>query len=420
MVLTAQHLGAGETLIGALLALSPFLVLLQIPGSNSAKRVGPKRLVIAGWTLRSYTLLGMAGMPLLQGHVSSALLLAGLALCLFIFNFVRGYTSCGMYPLLTATIPTENRGRYLGLEQISLSLGIMTALLSSGLWLGHAPESWRFSLLFVVGWAAGQISVGFLRALPDTEPEDAPQITHWRGFTTVFADAWRHLPFRRLTRLMAWLALVTFALPGFIILFLRTGLGLPENVVLYLYTATTTGSMLGGLFISRMVDRTGSRPLMRLSLGLLTCVTVTWMLLALQVVHPPVPMIGLLCLTMGIGLTSLGISQTRLFLSSGPPRETTLALAYNQVIVSICAGTAAIAWGGMLERVDAIQIGSRSISGFVLLFGGTTLLLLLAQGLLSRIKEPTAYPTLRLLNSLFLDWPLRIVPVHWLTRLRRK
>ena len=57
LVLLARFVGADEGDIGILLSLTPFMLLLQLFGTNIAERWGYRRLMTAGWTVRSAMLL---------------------------------------------------------------------------------------------------------------------------------------------------------------------------------------------------------------------------------------------------------------------------------------------------------------------------------------------------------------------------
>ena len=82
MVLLARHLGADAAKIGFLISLASLLSALQILTINLVESYGYRRMIIAGWTARACSLLGIVPLPLLVGIVPTPILLWTLFGCL--------------------------------------------------------------------------------------------------------------------------------------------------------------------------------------------------------------------------------------------------------------------------------------------------------------------------------------------------
>src|ERR1700734_2261494 len=59
MLLFFQHLNASATVLAIAACLAPVLSILQLPAAYYVERVGYRRFVLSGWTLRSIIVVGM-------------------------------------------------------------------------------------------------------------------------------------------------------------------------------------------------------------------------------------------------------------------------------------------------------------------------------------------------------------------------
>ena len=170
MVLLARFLGASEREVGMVMSLVPFLAILQLPGTALVERFGPRRVMIWGWSIRSWALLIAAALPLLIDTLSRSTLVLLLGLSLFLFSGIRGLASASWHPWLNKLLPEGTRGHYLGKEQRVMNLSASLALIVSALFLGEEPAGWRFSILMAAAWLLGLASTYFLARVPRDDP----------------------------------------------------------------------------------------------------------------------------------------------------------------------------------------------------------------------------------------------------------
>ena len=415
MVLTARLLGARETMIGGLLALPPLLVVAQVAAAGYADRRGHKRLMLAGWSARSWLLLGMAPLPLLAGRVAPAVPLAALTLLLLAFNLLRGFTSGAWLPWLAYVMPEEKRGRYLGMEHLFINSGAAAALLLTGVLLGRQPAPWRYGLMFVIGWLAGQISLFCLRAVPAPAPAAAAAAPRPAAeLRRRLGRIWGRRPFRRVTRTAAAFAVAVTAAPGFLVVYLRDAQNIPPDILMWLSALSTLGSLAAALVCSRLADRMGSRPLIRMAGALFSGLMLCWAVAAWNRYPVGAGVAAALFFLSGAAVTMLAVPQARLVLAYSPPRELTLALALNQTIISLGAAAASFVWGGLLEWGRRAADAGANLNPFGIFFVASAALCLGAQAVALWMPEPGAQPVARLLNVLFMEWPARALNVIWL------
>jgi MFS family permease len=413
LVLLARMLGAGESAIGLLIALSPFLLILQLTATNYADRWGYRRLMLAGWSTRSFMLLLVVPLPLLLGRFPSWVLVTGLMIPMVLFNLVRGFAAGAWLPWLTQLIPEGSRGRFLGFEQMIINISATLTLLACGWFLGSSPEGWRYSVIFAAAWAGGMVSVMFLRKAPSKMPFSGPPPPRRtvRDVIAALGRAWAHTPLRRTARYAALITFALSAIPGFLILFLRDELQWSEGKIVILQAVSPVGCLLTAVFWGRLSDQAGSRPILRVTLTGLFLLTVFWMLSAFGVLHPrpwAVAAIYLLWGVFGVGHT---IPQLRLVLDSCPPDEVTVGMSAYQVLVSIAGGVAPVLWGYLLENLRYLQSAGSGVwlNGFAIFFTLNGALLIGGHFFLGRICESHAVGTRQLLVQMFWEWPLRVL-----------
>ncbi len=407
MVLTARYIGASETVIGILNALTPLLVVLQFFAINRLNRVGCRRTMIMGWSARSFMLLLIVPLPFLHGKIASAWLVLGMFIPLLLFNTIRGFTSGAWFPWLTQVIPEEQRGRYLGTEAIFINLGAFLALRACGIFLGDDPEPWRFATLFVVSWAAGFSSAIFLRMIQETHQAN-PAIPE-RRLREIFGAAkhvWSHARFRRTSR---YCALFTFALaahPLMIVLFLREGANLSEGTILKYQSASMLGVCLTAALWGKLSDLYGSKPMLRLSNWVLLITSFFWFIWPTGLIHPNGWVVQFILLLGGSAGAAHAVAQMRLVLAAVPKHEVFVGLTLFQVLIAAMGGSAPILFGFMLEQMRYHGFGMRA---FVLVLGIIFLLALTTQFLLGKIHEPRAKGAGEIVVQLMFDWPMKVI-----------
>ena len=87
--LYAESLGASATVMGLIAGLTPIMVIYQLPAADHVSRIGYKRFITVGWTIRLIFILPLIAVPLLEGRINSQSQLALVIAALFFFNLIR-------------------------------------------------------------------------------------------------------------------------------------------------------------------------------------------------------------------------------------------------------------------------------------------------------------------------------------------
>src|SRR5688572_4454644 len=154
MILYAKNLGASATVLGIISGMLPLLVIFQIPAANYIGRVGYKKFVYAGWGSRVIFIFAIATVPGMN-FLNSEAKLSLILFLLFIFNLLRGISSCAWLPWISSLVPTSLRGNYLAADQAFIGVASCAAFLISALVLGEHPRALQFAAIFLISGING-------------------------------------------------------------------------------------------------------------------------------------------------------------------------------------------------------------------------------------------------------------------------
>jgi MFS family permease len=357
-VLYAMSLGASATVLGVITALTPLLSIFQIPAAFFMARVGYRRFILAGWGLRNIFVGAIALLPLLAFLDAPSKLVALLS-CLFAFNLLRGIAAGAWLPWISDIIPEPVRGRFLSHDQTCQQSGSLFALLVCSWTLGGSHvASWQYSTAFFISMLAGFVSLLFINHVPETGTAPLPssqinQPVPWRAIVA-------YPPFRRLVLFNVLYQIAIGSLSVFSVAFLRDSpqYGYTSGQILLASSTAFLGAMASVQVVGRVIDRTGSRPILRAALALYSLLIAGWAALAGELVpeHIAALLIPGLFFGYGVATGNFNIANLRLTMSTMPPMGRNHFFAYFTVISSLSLGFAPIVWGLL---IDALAHGGR-------------------------------------------------------------
>ncbi|MGO9122851.1 MAG: MFS transporter, partial [Desulfomonilaceae bacterium] len=197
LVAFALLMGASNTVIGLLAAVSPLTQLLQLPAIYLVDRTSTRKtLVVLSSLLSRVSWLIVAIIPwLVPSHQQVDVLL----ICLFLYFGLGTISACGFNPWIRDFVPEKIMGRYFGKRMaIGTAAGSVLALLAGvGIELGnrYVPSHFvPYSALFLLGGIVGLSGVYFLSQVPE------PRVTKHKpeGILKSLGQPFRDLNFRRL------------------------------------------------------------------------------------------------------------------------------------------------------------------------------------------------------------------------------
>jgi MFS family permease len=345
MVLYAKALGGSATTIGIVASLAPLMTILQLPTAYFIPRVGYKGFVLFGWSVRAVLLFMLAILPLLI-FLPASVQIELMLVCLFLFNVVRGISTGAWLPWLTALVPANARGAFLRSDQFHMQCGGMLAIAVATIVLWSGGEPWQFSLLFVVSGLAGMLSLHFVRKIPDIEIGEQVKTS---GQPVPWLQILKYPPFCKLLIFNVVYNWVVGGLAAFVIAFLEGRAGYTAGQVLAVSLAASVGAFATVPFFGLILERTGSKPLLRLAMSLYLVGILFWVLITSGILPAHYLLIGFNYLILGVAGGLFSIANTRIAMDTMPTMGRNHFFSLFTVFASLSLGLAPIFWGVFLD-----------------------------------------------------------------------
>ncbi len=352
IIVYAKSLGASSTTLGIIAAFTPLMTVFQLPAARHLDRFGYRQFVLMGWGMRIVLIFLVAALPLAT-FLDEISKLAALLALLFLFNLLRGISSAAWMPWIVQLIPEEIRGRFLSVDQFFMYFGCFLSLLASALVVaGDVVTQWDYVLVFLISAVGGAVSLAFINRIPEVEAGEAMRLSSqnvpWRAMLT-------HAPFRELLIFNLLYATVLGSLSVFAIEFLRDYSRFNVDIVLHLSALSFVGALFVLPFSGHIVDSTGSKPLMRVAIGMFAIVVVGWALIAGQVLPCSTLLVAALNLGAGAASANFNLANVRITMATMPKMGANHFFALFTVITSFGLGGAPVAWGLLLDAIGSYE-----------------------------------------------------------------
>jgi MFS family permease len=398
IILFAKGLGATSTVLGLITALTPLLVIFQIPAAHWLPKFGYRRFTLMGWGTRTVAVFAVAAVPLATyAGVSVQWQLAAVLGLMLTFNTLRGIASGAWMPWLTEIVPAHYRATFLSRDNLFgnlgslLSLGVASVLLLSA----ATPAPWQFSLVFLFSALAAVVSLHFLRKIPDVT---APESLKSSGHPVPWGHMFRWPPFFKIVVFVLGWVWVTGGLSTFSVAYLRGVAGFTDSQVILLSAVTLLGSLVSVSFGGLLVDRLGSPRMLRGCMAVLLVSLLGWAAMAGRLLPGSVAVVAGLNLLTGIAAVNFNVAASRLTMATFPLMGRNHFFAMYSVITNLGLGLSPIVWGMGLDFVGDWHraAGPAEVNRYTLYFAavaGVTAVTLVGSALLLDRSQGTARPT---------------------------
>lgn len=406
IILYAKSLGASATVLGVIAGMMPFLVIFQIPAASYIPRIGFKRFVLGGWSIRVVFIFAMGLVALSERLLDARNRLALLLFLLFGFNLSRGISSCAWLPWIAALVPTQLRGAYLTRDAFMNNLGSLGAFLFSAAALAGEPRAWQFALLFLFSAVMGAISLGFLKRIPDAAVPDEPR----RGGGPVpWLEMMRYPPFAKLLRVAVGWSVAYGGVTAFTVAFLKSAAGMSEGKILLISAATFLGGMASLWLLGSRFDRVGSKPVLGAACAGWFAVMAGWTALAGRAFPTTVLSVLVLQFLMGLLAAMATMANARLAMAIAPVLARNHFLAIYSVVGNVTLGLSPIGWGILIDAYGPrapLALGLEW-NRFTVFFAAAALAFGVMLALSRRLDEPRAASLEDLLREILIESPQR-------------
>lgn len=366
MVLYAKSLGGSATTIGIVASLAPLMTVLQLPTAYFIPKFGYKGFVLLGWSVRAVLLFVLALLPLFV-LFPPAIQIELMLMCLFLFNVVRGVSTGAWLPWLTALVPENARGGFLRSDQFHMQCGGLLAIAISTLVLWSGAQAWQFSLLFIISACAGTLSLHFVRKIPDVEMGEQVRSS---GHPVPWMEILKYAPFTKLLIFNVVYNWVVGGLAAFVIAFLEGRAGYTAGEVLAVSLASAVGAFASVPFFGLVLERTGSKPLLRLAMTLYLLGIIIWVLLTSGTIPAHYLFVGFNYLVLGVAGGLFSIANTRIAMDTMPEMGRNHFFSLFTVFTSLSLGLAPIFWGVFLDLLakNEFSIGVFQVNRYSVYF----------------------------------------------------
>jgi MFS family permease len=366
MVLYAKALGGSATTIGIVASLAPLMTVLQLPTAYFIPKIGYKGFVLLGWSIRSLLLFVLALLPLLV-FFTPAIQIELMLTCLFLFNVVRGVSTGAWLPWLTALVPPNARSGFLRFDQLHMQCGGLLAIAISTIVLWSGAQPWQFALLFFISACAGTASLHFVRKIPDVEIGEQVRSS---GHPVPWLEILKYPPFTKLLAFNVVYNWVVGGLAAFVIAFLEGRARYTAGEVLAVSLASAVGAFASVPFFGLVLERTGSKPILRLAMTLYLLGILFWVLVTSSTVPAHYLFVGLNYLILGVAGGLFSIANTRIAMDTMPEMGRNHFFSLFTVFTSLSLGLAPIFWGVFLDVLakNEFSIGFFQVNRFSVYF----------------------------------------------------
>jgi MFS family permease len=343
----AMELGASNLAVG-LLASLPFLAqLCQLPGVALVERFrARRRIAVIAMSACRAMMVPIAFLPLLgDGPLPLGLLIGGVALSAGLGSI----GSCAWNSWMRDFVPQRILGDFFGRRLFFATFYAMLFGLGGGLFVDHwnlfhlPSRSGAYTILFLIGAAAGALNIWFLAKVP--EPRMAPAEPH-RKLSEMLRAPLADRNFRRLLMFLgSWHFSVNLAVPFFAV-YLMTQLDYDIWFVTGLTVLSQTANMLTLRQWGRLADGFSNKAVLSVCAPLFLACIVAFPFTAMPEKHAlTAPLLMIVHLLMGTATAGITLASGNIGLKLAPSGRATAYLASISLVTSIAAGLAPIIGG---------------------------------------------------------------------------
>jgi MFS family permease len=391
LILFVRELGASSLVLGVLAGLAPLTSALQLPMSRRVEQIGFRKLMLRGWSARTFLLLPLAVLPLLvPGLIAPAAAIAVVLAIVLIFTTLRGLSMVSWLPWMSALVPRQVRGFYLSRDRLFLNVAVLIGLLVSGAILLNHGTLAPYALVFAIGTAAAFASLFFLKRVPDPSLQRSPASTSTSASSAPWLRLLEFTPFRKLVIYTSLIQVVTLGNAAFITVFARERAGLGDGVILWLTAGASFTGMVSLLWLRRRADRSGSKPFMWVALAWWAIAFSVWALISTGDAGQAAPVAALLLVASGFFTAGHEMAMTRLLMNTvGAQASSAQFFALNSVVASLALGASPILWGALLDALRGAQFNVLGLAcnNYTVFFALNALLLVAVALMLRRLQE---------------------------------
>lgn len=347
LIAFAVKLGASNFVIGLLAAIGPLSQLLQLPSIFLVEKIRNRRLiavVAAGLSRLCWLVIALSPF-IFPAKIAVAVLLL-LLIAVSAFGAVSG---CSWNSWMRDLIPENIMGSFFSKRmRIATGVGIALSILAAfflDFWKKQFAEQelFGYSILFLVGFAAGMTGLLFLAGTPEVKmprAEEKPKILK------LLSQPFKDENFRKLIAFMcSWNFAVNLAAPFFMVYMLKR-LGLSMSFIIALSVISQITNFLFLRIWGGYTDRFSNKSVLAISGPLFMLSILAWTFTTMpEKYFLTIPLLVAIHIVMGLASAGVSLASGNISLKLAPKGQATAYLATNTIANSVAAGIAPILGG---------------------------------------------------------------------------
>lgn len=412
-----RQLGATEVQFGLLAGLPMAMLFMQFIGATWTNRLRHRRTAFMTLNILARLLfLPIALLPCLPGLAPATVITAMIAL-IALYNALQNLTLPMWLSWMSDLIPRRILSRYWGGRQryITLTTTLIALTVTALTFYGsELPLRPLFLGLSLLGVTAGVIDILLFRSV--REPPNLRTNAH--PLHTLL-EPLRDRNYRSIVRFSVIWTGASMLAASFMLIYTLDVLKVPLWKTSLLWCMPGIGAAIVAPLWGRLVDRYGSRPILRVCVFCKPMIVVAFLL-----VTPDTAMLVLAPALLFDNMLNMGIeiAMNGFMLKLAPRENRGMFIAAISALSGLAGAVGAITGGIILRHTNDFHtlLFGREWNHYQLLFLTSLLLRLPCNVLARRIREPASAPSRMVLNHLLTLWPLRVLafPVSLYRRLR--
>jgi hypothetical protein len=364
MVLLLTQLGASAFQVGLASSFVTLLFPVQLVATSTLARLGFRRQMVLGWSLRAVFLLVPFGLALRAPEVPAEWMANAVVASIFAFCFFRAFGVAAHIPWFAAILPDSLRGRYFATDTaVTSAVGVVTLLGCAALF-DRLPTYDAFRVVYAVAMFGSAMAVWNLLRLPPG-PQAPPS-----PLASLFGEALRlcFSPglFRRYLTLVVVGSIVFSSFGAFTIYYLKTEAAIDSSAVLGFTAAQFGGQIVASWAMRRFIDRVVIRRFFQIAQVVLAGVFVYW----LGIVTGQVEWLGWVAVSYFVVGLAIGVTNAAHFTylpDLSPVEKRPVSVAVFGAVSGLLQGTGPVLWGVALRSAgDAPGV---DLGTFAIFFG---------------------------------------------------
>jgi MFS family permease len=358
LIAFAVKLGASNLVIGLLAAIGPLSQLLQLPSIFLVEKIRNRRLItVIAAALSRLCWLIIALSPFLFPARMAIVVLLILLVAVSAFGAIAG---CSWNSWMRDLIPEKIMGAFFSKRmRIATGVGIVLSILAAvylDFWKKQFAdqELAGYSILFLVGFAAGLLGLVFLGKTPEIR---MPQLQEKPKILKLLSQPFKDENFRKLIAFMcSWNFAVNLAGPFFMVYMLKR-LGLSMSFIIGLSIVSQVSNFLFLKLWGRYTDRFSNKSVLAISGPLFIFSILAWTFTTMpEKYFLTIPLLVAIHVVMGLASAGVSLASSNISLKLAPKGQATAYLATNTIVNSIAAGVAPILGGKFADFFSGRQL----------------------------------------------------------------